>query len=393
MNPETQKLYDLNPRLRVFQAHVLECIPKDDIFLVALDRTAFYPEGGGQPSDRGTLNFAHVSDVQEKDGVIWHTADRSFQPGELVSGGIDWPHRFALMQQHTGEHIVSGLAHRFFGLDNVGFHMSDAALTVDWNGELSADQLTLIERLANEAVWQNLEVKVSYPSEAELEHLPYRSKKKLSGKVRIVEIPGVDLCACCGTHVVRTGEIGAIKLLTSQRYKGGTRLTMVCGAQAMRDYGEKLENVSAVSALLSAKPAEIEQAARRLLQENSDFKRRASVLQTELFRMKAASVPEKCGNILIFANALTPDELRQFSLILSERCSAAAAVFSGDDGHGYRYAISDPAHDVRPYARELSAAFSGRGGGAKELVQGSVTALQNEIFLFFQQKSFLFLNK
>lgn len=388
MNRETEKLYDLNPKLRMFQAHVLECVPKDGKFLLVLDRTAFYPEGGGQPSDRGVLNFANILDVQEKNGVILHTSDRPFQEGAAVSGGIDWPRRFALMQQHTGEHIVSGLAHRLYGLENVGFHMSEAALTVDLNGELSDGQLELIERLANEAVWQNLAVKVAYPSAEELEKLSYRSKKKLTGKVRIVEIPGFDTCACCGTHVTRTGEIGAIKLLSSQRYKGGTRLTMVCGGQALRDYGERLAGVSAVSVLLSAKPAEIEQAARRLLQENSDLKRRSSSLQTELFRLKANALSPDFGNVLAFEDDLTPDELRRFSLILSERCSAAAAVFSGSDALGYRYAVSDAAHDVRPYAKELSAAFSGRGGGPKELVQGSVHCLQKEIALFFENKSF-----
>lgn len=388
MNRETEKLYDLNPKIKTFQAHVVECIPKDGRYLLILDRTAFYPEGGGQPSDRGVLNFANILDVQEKDGVIAHTSDRPIPPGTLVSGGIDWPRRFALMQQHTGEHIVSGLAHRLYGLDNVGFHMSGASLTVDWNGELSAGQLALIERLANEAVWRDLAVKVTYPSGEELENIPYRSKKKLTGKVRIVEIPGFDVCACCGTHVTRTGEIGAIKLLFSQRYKGGTRLTMACGRQALRDYGERLAGVSSVSALLSAKPSDVEQAVQRLLQDNSDLKRKSSALQTELFQFKANTLSPDCGNILVFEDNLTPDEIRRYSLILSESCSATAAVFSGSDAQGYRYAVSDAVHDVRPYAKELSSAFSGRGGGPKEFVQGSVSGMQKEIILFFQQKSF-----
>lgn len=388
MNRETEKLYDLNSHLRTFQAHVLECVPKGKQYLIVLDRTAFFPEGGGQPSDRGVLNFANILDVQEKNGVIVHTSDRPFQAGAPVVGGIDWPRRFALMQQHTGEHIISGLAHRLYGLENVGFHMSEAALTVDLNGELSADQLALIERLANEAVWRDLGVKVSYPTGEELEKIPYRSKKELTGKVRIVEIPGFDICACCGTHVARTGEIGTIKLLSSQRYKGGTRLTMACGGQALRDYGERLAGVSAVSALLSAKPSEIEQAAQHLLQENSDLKRRSSALQTELFRVKANTLSAGCGKVLVFEGGLTPDELRRFSLTLSERCSSSAAVFSGNDQEGYRYAVSDAVQDVRSYAKELSASFSGRGGGPKELVQGSVSGLQKEIAAFFEKNGF-----
>lgn len=388
MESETIKLYDSDPNLKVFQAHVLECVPKDDHYLILLDRTAFYPEGGGQPADHGVLNFADISDVQEKGGFIYHTSDRPFQAGEPVTGGIHWPRRFALMQQHSGEHIVSGVAHRLFGLDNVGFHMGETAITVDLDGALSADQLELVEQLANQAVWRNVTVKATYPSESELEKIPYRSKKKLTGKVRIVEIPGYDICACCGTHVTQTGEIGAIKILSSQRYKGGTRLSMVCGAQALRDYQEKLEAVSGVSSLFSAKPAEIEQAAQRLLRENEELKQKASALQSQIFQLKSDGVAPGAGNLLAFEYGLAPDELRKFALLLAERSSATAAVFTGTDEEGYRYAVADALQDVRPYAKELSAAFSGRGGGPKSLVQGSVKGSQKEIIVFFENHAF-----
>lgn len=384
---ETEKLYDLDPNVKTFRACVLECTPKDGAYEIVLDRTAFYPEGGGQPADRGVLNFANVLDVQERGGKIVHTADRPLPVGAAVSGGVDWPHRFALMQQHSGEHIVSGLAHRLFGLDNVGFHMGAAALTVDLNGELSEDRVALLERLANEAVWKNAAVRVSYPSPEELERIPYRSKKKLTGAVRIVEIPGFDVCACCGTHVTRTGEIGAVKLLAAQRYKGGTRLTIVCGLQALRDYGEKLRGVTEVSVLLSARPEEIGRAAERVLSENEELRRRASALQTEVFRLKAQALPESCGNLLRFERDLAPDDLRRFALILSERCGAAAAVFSGE-GNGWRYAVADASRDLRPVAKALSAAFNGRGGGPKELIQGSVSGGEKEIEAFFSDNIF-----
>ena len=384
---ETEKLYDLDPNVRTFRARVLECTPKVGTYEIMLDRTAFYPEGGGQPADRGVLNFSNVLDVQEREGKIIHTADRPLPVGATVSGGVDWPRRFALMQQHSGEHIVSGLAHRLFGLDNVGFHMGAAALTVDLNGELSEDRVALLERLANEAVWKNAAVRVSYPSPGELERIPYRSKKKLTGAVRIVEIPGFDICACCGTHVARTGEIGAVKLLSAQRYKGGTRLTIVCGSQALRDYGEKLRGVAEVSALLSAKPEEIGRAAERVLSENEELRRRASGLQTEVFRLKAQALPESCGSLLRFEKNLAPDDLRRFALILSERCGATAAVFSGE-GNGWRYAVADASRDRRPLAKALSAAFNGRGGGPKELIQGSVSGKEEEIEAFFSENVF-----
>ena len=353
-----------------------------------LDRTAFYPEGGGQPADRGVLNFANVLDVQERGNVIVHTTDKPLAAGSAVSGGIDWTRRFALMQQHTGEHIVSGLIHRLFGYDNVGFHMSADALTVDLNGPLSPDDLSLAENLANEAVVRDLPVRAFYPSAEELETLPYRSKKKLTGRVRIVEVPGYDVCACCGTHVARTGRIGAVKLLSSQRYKGGTRLTMACGFQALRDYDSRLRQVSAVSALFSAKPGEIERAAERLLEENEDLKRRADRLQKEIFERKAALLGEKCGNVLVFEPGLSPEELRKFALILAGRCGGAAAVLSGGAA-GYRYAIARHTGDVRPLAKELSGLFSGRGGGAKELVQGFVAGDGAALAAYFESRSFL----
>ena len=389
MDYETEKLYDLDPELRTFRARVLGCAPKDGAFEIVLDRTAFYPEGGGQPADRGALNFANVLDVRERGGRIVHIADRPLPAGSAVSGGIDWSRRFALMQQHTGEHIVSGLAHRLFGLDNVGFHMAPSAITVDLNGELSPDDLSLVERLANEAVWKDLPVRVFYPSAEELETIPYRSKKELTGAVRIVEVPGYDICACCGTHVTRTGRIGAVKLLSSQRYKGGTRLTMACGAQALRDYGERLRGVSAVSGLLSAKADGIEQAVGRLLRENEELKHRSARLQKEIFERRAEGLPRGCGNVLVFEEGLSPDDIRRFALILSERCGGAAAVLSGGEKTGYRYAIADPSGDARPFAKELSGLFSGRGGGPKELVQGSAAGGREELERYFAGRSFL----
>ena len=384
---ETEKLYDLDSNVRTFRARVLECEPRGGAYAVVLDRTAFFPEGGGQPADTGVLDFANVLDVQESGGRIVHTVDRPLPVGAAVTGGLDWPRRFARMQQHSGEHIVSGLAHRLFGLNNVGFHMGADALTVDLDGELSEDRVALIERLANEAVWKNAAVRVSYPSPEELERIPYRSKKKLTGAVRIVEIPGFDVCACCGTHVTRTGEIGAIKLISAQRYKGGTRLTIVCGAQALRDYGERLRGVAEVSVLLSAKPEEIGRAAERVLAENAELKHRASALQTEVFRLKAEALPENCGNVLRFERDLSPDELRRFALILAQRCGATAAVFCGE-GNGWRYAIADSSRDLRPVAKALSAAFAGRGGGPKELVQGSVSGGEEEIRNYFSERLF-----
>ena len=384
----TGKLYDSDAYRKTFAAHVLRCEPENGKWLVVLNRTAFYPEGGGQPADTGVLNLVNVLDVQEHGDEIVHTTDRPLPVGSAVTGGINWPHRFRLMQQHTGEHIVSGIAHRLFGVDNVGFHMGEQAITVDWNGKIDENGLELIERFANEAVYRNVPVRAYYPSTEELHSLAYRSKKELTGAVRIVTIPGYDVCACCGTHVAFTGEIGAIKLLSSQNYKGGTRITMACGAQAMEDYGGKQKSVTAVSALLSAKPEEIADAADHLLRENDDLKRQLSEARDHLLEMKAASIPENRGNVCMFENSLSPDDLRRYALLLAQRCGGIAAAFGGTDGN-YRYALASTGEDIRPFGKRMNSAFQGRGGGSAELIQGSLKGNRAEIehFLNSEQKS------
>lgn len=358
--------------MKTFSARVLKCAENGETYDVILDRTAFYPEGGGKPSDTGVLNFANVLDVQEHDGVITHTTDRPLEVGTRVMGGVNWARRFALMQQHTGEHIVSGVANRLFGVDNVGFHMGIRAITVDWNGEINENQLAVIQNIANEAVYRDITVKDFCPSAEELKKLSYRSKKELKGTVRIIEIPGYDVCACCGTHVAHTGEIGAVKLISAQRYKGGTRISMVCGAQAMADYDEKQRGVSDVSVLLSSKPEEIGANVKHLLDENSQLKQETASLRNRIFDLEIQALPENSGNTCLFEQNLTPDDLRVFVLKLAGRCGGAAAIFSGTDEAGYRYAVSVPGGDTGMFAKKLNTEFNGRGGGSKELAQGAL---------------------
>ncbi|QEY33996.1 hypothetical protein FL966_02440 [Caproiciproducens galactitolivorans] len=385
MEQETEKLYYQNTYLRTFTAKVLKCERQENVYHVVLNRTAFYPEGGGQPADTGVINTVNVLDVQEKKGIIIHKTDRPLAVGSSVRCGINWPRRFSLMQQHSGEHIVSGLVHRFYHLDNVGFHMGAKAITVDFNGELGENDLALVERLANEAVFRNIEIKTDCPSEEELAVLDYRSKKELTGKVRIVTVPGYDACACCGTHVVRTGEIGVIKIMSAQRYKGGTRVSMLCGDRAVADYNEKEKSVGAVSVLLSAKPEEIGQAVERVLEENASLKKQLAEIRHRMLAEQAESVPEGTKNLCLFEENLTPNDLRTFCLLLCERCSGIAAVFSGDETQGYKYAIGSTSEDVRPFIKEFNKALNGRGGGSKGLVQGTVKGSQKEIHRFIRR--------
>ncbi len=377
----TQKLFYENMYLQHFSATVTGCEPAQDRWHITLDATAFYPEGGGQPGDTGYLGNVRVIDTHSRRDEVIHITDGPIQPGEKIEGKIDWEPRFSRMQHHTGEHIVSGLIHRLYGYDNVGFHMGHDAVTLDLSGELSGADLEKVERLANEAVWKNIPIEISYPSPEALAALDYRSKKELSGDVRIVTVPEYDICACCGTHVHKTGEIGLIKLVNFQRYKGGIRIWMLCGGEALEDYTRKNKDVFAVSALLSAKPHEITPALEHVLKERDGLKLELGLLQDRLFEYKAAAIEQ--GSFTIqFEENLSPNELRKYCLALCERCETAA-VFSGKDRE-WKYAIGSKNQDVRVLGKAFNGAFSGKGGGKPGLIQGSVTGDPEAIKQFFQ---------
>lgn len=377
----TQKLFYENMYLQHFSATVTGCESAQDRWHITLDATAFYPEGGGQPGDTGYLGNVRVIDTHSRRDEVIHITDGPIQPGEKIEGKIDWEPRFSRMQHHTGEHIVSGLIHRLYGYDNVGFHMGHDAVTLDLSGELSGADLEKVERLANEAVWKNIPIEISYPSPEALAALDYRSKKELSGDVRIVTVPEYDICACCGTHVNKTGEIGLIKLVNFQRYKGGIRIWMLCGGEALEDYTRKNKDVFAVSALLSAKPHEITPALEHVLKEQDGLKLELGLLQDRLFEYKAAAIEQGAFTIQ-FEENLSPNELRKYCLALCERCETAA-VFSGKDRE-WKYAIGSKNQDVRVLGKAFNEAFSGKGGGKPGLIQGSVTGDPEAIKQFFQ---------
>ena len=381
---KTETIYYEEPYCRRFRGKVLSCRPKGKTWQVELDRTAFYPEGGGQPGDQGVLDTVNVLDTKEKDGIIFHETDRPLKEGSYVTGGINWPLRLSRMQEHTGEHIVSGIIHRLFGFNNVGFHMGSECVTLDLDGVLTQDQLHVVELMANDAVYQNKKVEITYPNEEELKKIDYRSKKELTGAVRIVTIPDYDVCACCGTHVSHTGEIGAIKLIGFLHYKGGIRISMLCGIRAMQDYEEKQNGVAAVSALLSAKPGEIAGAVERLKESETQLRQENAELRHQLLERKAETLVPENGVFCIFEKNLKGDDLRSFCLELKKK-SRLSAVFSGENGR-YQYALSSD-DDSRVVGKALNAALHGRGGGKPELVQGSVQAEEEKIKAYFQKLS------
>ena len=375
----TEKLYYQDSHRKEFQATVVSCEPYKEKYRIVLDQTAFFPEGGGQYADTGMLDDVNISDVHEKDGVIYHTADAPVEAGRKVTGRIRWEERFEKMQQHTGEHIVSGLVHKRFGYQNVGFHLGSDYCTMDFNGPITKEELREIEREANEAVFQNLEIQVLYPSKEELAGMEYRSKIEIEGQVRIVVVPGYDVCACCAPHVNKTGEIGMIKLVNMVNYKGGERITMLCGRRALRDYEKKEEGTKAISAMLCAKEYEVAEAVEHLKEEQASLKSQCATLRQKLLYYQAKEIVIAEEITAVFDPSLSGNLPREMMNLLLDRGAKICAVFAGSDEVGYRYVIGSRTEDVRPLSKKLNAAFEGRGGGKPEMVQGSMQGTERAI--------------
>lgn len=375
----TKKLYDDNGYQKDFTATVTNCEAIIDAYRVFLDQTAFFPEGGGQAGDSGFLNDCEVLDTREENGLIWHCTKQPIEPGTQVTGHIDWKKRFDRMQQHSGEHIVSGLVHKHFHYNNVGFHLGETEVTLDFDGPITKKELAEIEQEANQAIWDNLPIEITYPSKKELTELNYRSKIEIEGQVRIVTIPGIDICACCAPHVNRTGEIGLIKLTSVQSHRGGVRVHLSAGARALTDYRKKETQVKAISVLLSAKEEDTSKAVERLKEENYSLIGKILQLQKALIMQKAATVPDRSKNVIFFEQDLDSNTAREFVNLLTKRCSGTACVFVGSDETGYRYILGSAHADVRPLCQSLNQTFHGKGGGKPEMVQGSLHGTQKEI--------------
>ncbi len=381
-----EKLYEADPFLTRFSAVVESCAQGKKGWDVVLDRTAFYPEGGGQPYDSGVLGGVKVLEVHERDGRVVHTCDGPLEAGTAVEGEIDWDRRFDLMQNHSGEHIVSGIAHARWGCDNVGFHMGSDVITIDLNVLLDEGQLRELEGAANRYIWEDHPISITFPAPEELAELEYRSKKELAGRVRIVSFPGADTCACCGTHVASSGQVGLVKLLSAQKFRDGVRIELVCGGRAVRYCSAVLEQNHRVSNLLSAKPFETGAAAERLLRENEQLKLQLQETQERQFAGLARQYAG-VGDTVLFQPGLTPDGLRRLCDAVLHTCGGLCACFSGEDGQGYKYAVGVSGGDVRALVKELNAALNGRGGGKPNFAQGSVQAPRAEIEAFFASRT------
>jgi len=378
-----EKLFYKDTNITDFDAVVTDCFldEKSGLYRIILDRTAFFPEEGGQTADKGTLNGAEVLDVRIRDDVIYHIMEKPINVNETVSGHVDRAQRFDFMQQHSGEHIISGLVHKYYNLDNVGFHLSVNEVTLDFNGELSLSQLRAIEAEANAAVWKGIPVKVSFPSKDELRALNYRSKKELSGEVRIVEIPGIDICACCAPHVDNTARIGLIKITGVQNHRGGVRVNICCGGRAVSDYTEKQDSVSDISVQLSARQSEIADAVRKLRSDMQKQKERINDLQAKLLKLQMAQLPSPSDteNAILFVEALDNIAMRNAVNSLTGKYTGCCGVFAGNDSDGYHYIIGSSSKDCRESAAAMREKFGAKGGGNERMIQGSVIATQEAI--------------
>ena len=379
----TRKLYYEDSHMRRFESRVTFCEKTPKGWAITLEATAFYPEGGGQACDLGTLGGITVTDVREQGEEVVHFCAAPLEVGTAVEGIIDYERRFDLMQQHTGEHIVSGIIHSRYGFHNVGFHMGEHLIEIDFDGRIPAGDLAKIEAEANKAIWLNLAINCWYPSREELPNVFYRTKKQLPWPVRIVEVPGFDSCACCGTHLKSTGEVGLIKLFSEMPLRGGSRIEMACGGRALEVLNRVYEQNRQVSQAFSAKIFETGTAAQKMNEALAAEKFKAAGLQKKLFRITADNYVNS-GNVLHIEEGLEPGGVRELADMIAEVCGGTASVFSGSDETGYSYCLASRTEDLRSLGKEMNQALNGRGGGKPGFQQGSLRCTREAIGQFFQ---------
>ena len=366
----TEKLYYTDAYIKDFSADVISCDKNDGKWTVVLDRTAFFPEEGGQTADRGTIDGVAVLDVYEDSGIVYHVTAEPVSVGKIVCCSLDFDERFMKMQCHTAEHILCGIIHSLYGLDNVGFHLGGKVVTFDVDGILTREELDRVEELANKAVFANLPVTASFPTRIELENMSFRSKMDIIDGMRIVTIGDVDACACCAPHVAYTGEIGMIKMLDFVKHKGGLRIQMVAGSRALTDYREKYTNVQRISAYLSEPQESTADAVLRAVESIEEYKSRIKYQGIEIAALTARLTDVTEGNALYLLGGMNMEQLREFCNVAMERVGGIVIALTGSDGD-YKYVIASKQVDVSSLIKDVNAALSGKGGGKGKMVQGS----------------------
>ena len=378
----TEKIFETRGDVYEVFATVTGCQATEGGFAVTLDQTPFFPGGGGQEADVGTINGFSVIKLAEMGEDIIHIIQNELKVGDTVSCVLDKEIRLRRMQNHGGEHIVSGIVNRKYGFNNVGFHMGEDDITIDFDGVLDRDQLREIEHLANMAIFEDRPINVFFPSPEELEKLEYRSKKALSGRVRIVEIEGFDRCACCAPHLPRTGMVGMIKILDFIHYKGGIRVHLLCGLDALDDYHRRYITSAEISTLLSTPQNDISVAVTRLHEENGRLRGEVGELSRKLLTLRADATPQTEANICLFEDT-DANGMRYLFNLCVEKCGGVCAVFSGNDEQGYKFIVGSKTKNTRDLIPLMRDALSARGGGKPEMIQGSCEATREKIEGFF----------
>lgn len=386
---ETIRLYDEDAYGVEFDATVIGCRRKaddaDNLYELELDRTLFFPEEGGQSPDKGIIDGADVLDVQIRKGVITHTVDQPFEEGMQVHGKIDWNHRFSNMQQHSGEHIFSGVVHSRFGFENVGFHLSDQIVTMDFNGVLTAKDVEEVEDAVNEAIAKNVEIVVTYPSKEELKNLEYRSKIEIEGQVRIVTVTGYDVCACCAPHVRRTGEIGMLKVMSVQNYKGGVRISILCGFRALMAFREKAAVIDELTSMFTCGQEMLVDNIAKQKSLNQTLKSELGSAKMQLMDYRLAEIPEDMQDVILFERDLDMNVARAAVNKLTETREGVVALFVGDDESGYNYIVGSKTVDCREIAAGMKEELAARGGGSNRMIQGSLGTTRENLQQFLEK--------
>ncbi len=377
----TEKLYDKDSYLKEFTASVLECEKSDEAWVVVLDKTAFFPEAGGQKSDRGRLDESQVLDVQIENEIIYHYTDKPLDVGKEVKGEIDFERRFDFMQQHSAEHIVSGVAHSLYGCENVGFHLSEEIVTLDFDKPLRENDVLKIEEIANQKVFKNVSFKCYYPDLKELEILNYRSKKELEGDIRIVEIEDTDMCACCAPHVKTAGQIGLIKLLSTEKLRGGIRIELKAGNRALEDYNEKYRNIKRISSLLATAQNETALGVERLLETLNEQKAQITALRYEIIKLKSSEFVAVSDKTAVFENDFSIKDLQMFADSLHKLYGGIRGVFAKTES-GFDFCICG--ENLESFFSSFKSTFTVKGGGRNGMVQGKVLATKEQIEDFFK---------
>lgn len=380
---KTEKLYYLDAYIKEFEAEVLSCEECDIGFDTVLDKTAFFPEEGGQYSDKGYIDGVYVFDVQEKDGIIHHYSKEPINVNKSVQCSINFEERFDKMQQHTAEHMISGFFHKLYGIENTGFHLGAVDVTLDTSKPVTKEQLSEVERLVNIAVFKNIKIETSFPKSQELKNLDYRSKLDLTENVRIVDIGDVDSCACCAPHVAYTGEVGMVKFVDAIKRKEGSRIRMLAGLRAY-DYVAKITSeASAVSVMLSAPVTEISGEVENLLASKKALESEKASMGREMAEAFAASFSGTDGNAVFYYPMLDTEAMRTFVNKCAPKVKGVLVALSGEEGN-YKYVIYSESSDFGNIVKEANASLLGRGGGKSPMASGTYKASLLEIKSFFE---------